>query len=129
MRGWAVVAACLAVVCGLTVWAWWGEREAHQVTRVELAKAQARLSALAPPDPAAPARAIPERSEVGVHQRHDLAAGTPSRALRRRTAGHRARRGELRLVLPALAVELGHRLLEAIPVAVALRRTESAGRN
>jgi len=53
MRGWAVVSACLAVVCGLTVWTWWGEHEAHQVTRVELVKAQARLSAQVSPDPAA----------------------------------------------------------------------------
>lgn len=53
MRGRAVVAACLAVVCGLTAWAWWGEHEAHRVTRVELVKAQARLSAKVAPDPAA----------------------------------------------------------------------------
>jgi hypothetical protein len=53
MRGWAVVAACLAVVCGLTAWVWRGEHEAHQVTRVELVKAQVRLSAQVPPDPAA----------------------------------------------------------------------------
>jgi hypothetical protein len=58
MRGWAVVAACLAVVCGLTVWAWWGEREAHQNTRIELVKAQARLSAQVPPDPAATQGAV-----------------------------------------------------------------------
>jgi hypothetical protein len=35
------------------MWAWWGEHEAHQVTPVELVKAQARLSAQVPPDPAA----------------------------------------------------------------------------
>lgn len=53
MRGWAVVAAYLAVVCGLTALAWWGKHEAHQVTRVEMVKAQARLSAQVSPDPTA----------------------------------------------------------------------------
>lgn len=53
MWGWAVVAACLAVVCGLTVLAWRGEYEAHQVTRVDLVKAQAWLPAQVPPDPPA----------------------------------------------------------------------------
>ena len=57
MRGWAVVAGCLAVACCLMAWAWMGEREAHVATRIELAKAEARLSAQVPPDPATATRA------------------------------------------------------------------------
>jgi hypothetical protein len=65
-RGWPVLAGCLTVVCGLLGWAWHGERATQRATHLELAKAQARLSAQVPPAPGRTAAAPCSEEDAGV---------------------------------------------------------------
>jgi hypothetical protein len=80
-RGSVVIAGCAVVLAGLVGWAWMAERDAHAATRIELVKAQARLSARVEPDsapaarvPASPCPADSASGEEVVEDLDDLSA-------------------------------------------------------
>lgn len=130
-RGWAVVAGCLAVVCGLTIWAWLGERDAHRATHLELAKTQARLSAQVPPAP------MPSRAAVAPSSEGDGAGDVVAELsdLSQRLAAAESERDQYRAGLDQAVAELNrlsgkHQadLASAMAVSAAASAARSSGR-